>query len=63
MVSSLNYLATYTKINIIFAVGVLSRFLSNPLLQHIKATRCIFEYLQGIIMYIIILGGKNIKEI
>jgi hypothetical protein len=32
MVGSLNYLATYTKIDIVFAIGVLSRFLSNPLL-------------------------------
>jgi hypothetical protein len=46
-----------------FAIRVLSRFLLNPLLQYIKATRCIFEYLQDIIIYIIVLGGKNIEEI
>jgi Na+/H+ antiporter NhaD/arsenite permease-like protein len=30
IVSSLNYLATYTKVDIAFAIGVLSQFLSNP---------------------------------
>jgi hypothetical protein len=63
MVSSLNYLVTYIRIDIAFAVGVLSWFLSNPSLQHIKATRRIFEYLQGIIIYTIVLEEKNIEEI
>jgi hypothetical protein len=63
IVGSLNYLATYTRIDIMFAIRVLSRFLSNPLPQHIKATRRIFEYLQGIIIYAVVLGGKDIKEI
>jgi hypothetical protein len=31
IVSLLNYLATYTKADIAFAIGVLLRFLSNPL--------------------------------
>jgi hypothetical protein len=63
MVSSLNYFATYIKADIAFVVGVLSRFLSNPSLQYIKATRCIFEYLQDTIIYAIVLGGKDIEEI
>jgi hypothetical protein len=63
MVGSLNYLATYTKADIAFAIRVLSRFLSNPSLQYIKAARRIFEYLQGIIMYAVVLGGKDIEEI
>jgi len=36
-ISSLIYLAIQTRPDIIYRVSILSRFLSNPSLQHIKA--------------------------
>jgi hypothetical protein len=36
-IGSLMYLAVQTKPDILYKVSVLSRFLSNPLPQHIKA--------------------------
>ena len=37
MIGSLMYLAVHTWANIAYTVSVLSRFLTNPSLQHIKA--------------------------
>jgi hypothetical protein len=63
MVGLLNYFATYTRADIAFAVRALSRFLSNPSLQYIKAARRIFEYLQDTIIYTVVLGEKDIEKI
>ena len=47
VVGSLMYAQTCTRPDISFAVGVLGRYQSNPGLDHWKATKKIFRYLQG----------------
>ena len=65
MVGSLMYLAVHTWADIAYTVSVLSRFLTNPSLQHIKAAQRVFCYLQGTTYLAVVLGGdidnKNIK--
>jgi reverse transcriptase-like protein len=46
-IGSLMYLAVQTRPDIAYGVSVLSRFLTNPSPQHIKAADCILQYLQG----------------
>ena len=46
-IGSLMYLAVQTRPDISYKVSVLSRFLSNPSPQHMKAANRIFQYLQG----------------
>jgi len=46
-VGALNYLATCTRPDIAYSVSVLARFNSNPGLQHWKAVKHLFRYLQG----------------
>jgi hypothetical protein len=47
MVGSLNYLAVWTRPDIMFAVSQLGRFLENPGKPHHAAARRVFQYLQG----------------
>ena len=42
------YAQTCTRPNISFAVGVLSRYQSNPRMDHWKAAKIVMRYLQGI---------------
>ena len=58
-VGSLNFLAIQTRPDIAFATGVLSRFLTNPSPQHMKACDRIFRYLAGTIGRSIVLGGSS----
>ena len=44
-ISSVMYLAVQTRLDIVYEVLVLSRFLSNPSLQHMKAANRILQYL------------------
>jgi hypothetical protein len=46
-VGSLMYLAVATCPDISYAVGVLARFNKNPGLQHWKAVKHLFRYLEG----------------
>ena len=46
-VGSLIYLATTTRPDISYAVGALGRFSSNPGMEHWKAIKHLFRYLQG----------------
>jgi hypothetical protein len=46
-IGSLMYLAIQTRPDIAYGVSVLSRFLSNPSPQHMKAADRILQYLQG----------------
>jgi hypothetical protein len=46
-IGSLMYLAVQTRPDISYGVSVLSRFLSNPSPQHMKAADRILQYLQG----------------
>jgi len=53
------YLAVYTRPDIVYAVSVLSRFLSNPSPQHLKAADRILQYLKGTKHLGIVYGGAN----
>lgn len=46
-VGSLMYLATATRPDISYTVGVLARFSKNPGMQHWKAVKHLFRYLKG----------------
>ena len=50
-VGSLMYLATATRPDIAYAVGVLARFNKNPGMQHWKAVKHLFRYLKGTLDY------------
>jgi hypothetical protein len=55
------YLAVHTRPDIAYAVSVLSRFLSNPSPQHLKAADRILQYLRGT-KYLGITYGGNANE-
>ena len=59
IVRSLMYLATNTRLDISYCTSVLSRFLANPSLQHIAATRCCLQYLASSINLCIYYGGDQ----
>src|SRR5277367_4314992 len=50
-VGTLQYLATTTRPDIAFAVGVLARFNSSPGIKHWKAVQHLFRYLKGSLDY------------
>ena len=50
-VGTLQYLATTTRPDISFTVGVLARFNKNPGIQHWKAVQHLFRYLKGSLDY------------
>ena len=47
IVGSLMYAQVWTRPDISFVVGVLSRFMSNLSLIHFQAVKKVFRYLQG----------------
>ena len=47
LVGSLLYLSTSTRPDIAHAVGMLSRFVSNPCVKHWKAAKSVLRYLSG----------------
>src|SRR5579859_93922 len=47
VVGALSYLAEYTRPDIRYGTGVLARFCSNPGMEHWKAVKHMFRYLQG----------------
>ena len=50
-VGTLQYLATLTRPDISFTVGVLARFKSNPGIQHWNTVKHLFCYLKGTLDY------------
>ena len=46
-VGSLMYAQVYTRLDIVFVVDVLGKFMSNPSLIHYQAIKKVFRYLQG----------------
>ena len=55
-VGTLQYLATSTRPDISFAVGVLARFNKNPGIEHWKAVKHLFRYLKGSLDYKLVYG-------
>ena len=55
-VGTLQYLATTTRPDIFYAVGVLARFNTNPGVKHWKAVQHLFRYLKGSLDYKLVYG-------
>ena len=59
------YLATYTRLDLIYSVSILSRFLINPSPRQRNSARRVFQYLKGTIDLATIYRGdykdKNIR--
>jgi len=60
MVGSLIYAQTCTRSNIIFVVGMLGLYQSNPGMDHWKAAKKVLRYLQGTKNYILSPIGSQI---
>jgi hypothetical protein len=58
-VGSLMYVMVCTRSDIAHAVGVVSRFLSNPGKMHWNVVKWILRYLKGIINHCIYFGGTS----
>ena len=58
-VGTLQYLATSTRPDISFAVGVLARFNTNPGIEHWKAVKHLFRYLKGSLDYKLVYGPTD----
>jgi len=59
LVGSLLYLSTTTRPDISFAVGVLSRFMSCPEQDHMRAARGVLRYLRGTFRLGVMYGGNE----
>jgi hypothetical protein len=53
------YLAVNTRPDIVYAVSVLSRFLTNPSEKYMAAGMHVLQYLKGTIYMAIVFGGKT----
>jgi transposase InsO family protein len=62
-VGTLQYLATSTRPDISFAVGVLARFNCNPGIQHWSAVKHLFRYLKGTLDYKLVYGPTDSSEL
>jgi len=59
LVGSLLYLSTTTRRNIVFAVGVLSPFMSRPEQDHMRAAKGVLRYLCGTTRLGVVYGGSE----
>ena len=62
-VGTLQYLATSTRPDISFTVGVLARFNSNPGIQHWNAVKHLFCYLKGTLDYKLVYGPTDSSQL
>ena len=62
-VGSLMYAMLCTRLDICYAVGVVSRFQSNPGPEHWIAVKHILKYLRKIRDYILVYSGGNLNLI
>jgi hypothetical protein len=62
-VGTLQYLATSTRPDISFAVGVLARFNKNPGIEHWKAVKHLFRYLKGSLDYKLVYSPTASSEL
>ena len=61
MVGSLRYL-TYTRPNILFGIGLVSRYMVAPMMTHLKTAKRIIRYLKGTLDYELLNSpSKNFK--
>ena len=60
-IGSLMYAMLCTRPDICFAVGLVSRYQSNPGLAHWEAVKRIFRYLRGTTDLILCYGGGNLR--
>ena len=60
-VESLMYAILCTRLDICHAVGVVSRFQSNPGLEHWIVVKHILKYLRRTRDYILVYSGKDLK--
>ena len=63
VVGSLLYAQTSTRPDISFVVGMLGRYQSNPRLNHWKAAKKVFRYLQGTKVYMLTYNRSNHLEV
>lgn len=61
VVGSLMYAMICTRPDICHAVGLVSRFQSNPGLEHWKAVKRILRYLKGTEDYVLCYGGSDLR--
>ena len=61
-VGTLQYLATSTRPDISYAVGVLARFNKNPGIEHWKAVKHLFHYLKGSLDYKLVYGPSDSSQ-
>jgi hypothetical protein len=59
IIGSEMYCATQTRPDIMFALSVLSRFLTNPSPQHIAAAKRVLRYLKGTTYLGVVYGGGD----
>ena len=62
-VGSLMYAMMCTRPNICYAIGLVSRFQSNPGLAHWKVAKRILRYLKGIANYVLCYQGSYLRMI
>uniref|UniRef100_A0A2N9F2G9 Reverse transcriptase Ty1/copia-type domain-containing protein n=1 Tax=Fagus sylvatica TaxID=28930 RepID=A0A2N9F2G9_FAGSY len=62
-IGSLMYVMMCTRPDICYAVGLVSRFQSNPELAHWKAVKRILRYLKGTIDYVLCYQGSDLRLI
>jgi len=62
-VGTLQYLATSTRPDISYAVGVLARFNKNPGIEHWKAVKHLFRYLKGSLDYKLVYGPSDSPQL
>jgi len=60
-VGSLMYAMVCTRLNIAHAVGVVSRYMNNPVKEHWMAVKWIFRYLKGTKNQSLCFGGSKIS--
>ena len=62
MVGSLLYIASWTRVDIAYAVSELSRFVANPGKSHLEAAKGVFRYLKSTMDFAIEYGRPRVSQ-